>query len=960
MEIKQIFLKTRAEFGKQCIFDTWGPHMDEEIRPNPVAMADYITRTHCNVGVLHTKQFALHEAQTANGQTKSSGMFHFEGGWPREINPKDEETTARFRRRVEKDDEWAPKLRNLFQQMEHGVLQNGALNIYEQYFDDMVPTELVKPRDLRTLNVYENLQTPAESVNDISWSPDSGSKMVVSYYSELGTQPDYSNIVYIWQIDNPNEPWMTLKATSATLVSEFNPRDPSVLASGLMSGQVCSWDVRTGSTPVQTSHRQFSHRDATTTVKWITTKSNTEFFSGSTDGRAMWWDTRKLRKPTEILVFDLQTPNEPQIDRAIGVSSANFEPSVSTKFMFGLQNGVVISGSRKARTPAEKLAWTFDAHHGPVLAVDRNSFNPKIFLTVGDCIVRVWAEDAKDSSLVSTRFIKEDPVSGCWNKARHSIFYVTTRTGILTVWDLLVGLSEPILSVQICKEKLTAIAAHERGDLLAVGNSAGNVFLVESTEALYSFDKNDKNDFSLYLEGCSRFVKAIDTRLKEIKLTRTYVTEDESKSVLEVPRGKRKNKLMTKSQNRDKQKTQEDKLKNYRKKNRIIKKKRPKDEFDDLRIVEERFFEIVEKEKQKYEEDERLSTASKIISTIRKAVSRRKIDKDSIETMDEAEDVAAEIPAKKIAVAKKTKIVIPTTEVDLHVEQEKPMVEEPLPPQTEVIVESPTEEISKRKRRKRLMPVAFRLPRPCKVGVCKPDICCRGKLNTRHIESPAVVRFADRAARDRMKWTRDGIDMEKRSEDEVGARTPAERKVCETRQKKRESWTKLVRAYKRKASSAGTIRSLWEMTELPEELQGAARKAKREIREAKRSSETRTRVRKLAKRVLKTSATAAEKSREAPRGLQEKEKGWYPTKEVTPRSTTARILAARKGKRAVMMDPCTPWKPPSLLKDLQSLLGGPLPESIEEKTNPGMARIKELEAARGRVYPRISDFHSID
>lgn len=35
------------------------------------------------------------------------------------------------------------------QQMEHGILQNGALNIYEHYFDDMIPTELVKPRGLR-------------------------------------------------------------------------------------------------------------------------------------------------------------------------------------------------------------------------------------------------------------------------------------------------------------------------------------------------------------------------------------------------------------------------------------------------------------------------------------------------------------------------------------------------------------------------------------------------------------------------------------------------------------------------------------------------------------------------------------------------------------------------------------------------------------------------------------------
>lgn len=55
------------------------------------------------------------QAQTVGVQTKNSGMFHFEGGWPKEINPRDEETTARFRKRVEKDEAWAPKLRNLFQ-----------------------------------------------------------------------------------------------------------------------------------------------------------------------------------------------------------------------------------------------------------------------------------------------------------------------------------------------------------------------------------------------------------------------------------------------------------------------------------------------------------------------------------------------------------------------------------------------------------------------------------------------------------------------------------------------------------------------------------------------------------------------------------------------------------------------------------------------------------------------------
>lgn len=51
----------------------------------------------------------------------------------------------------------------------------------------------------RTVNVYEDPQIPMRPVNNISWSPDSGSKMVVSYCF-FGIEPDYSNIAYIWQI----------------------------------------------------------------------------------------------------------------------------------------------------------------------------------------------------------------------------------------------------------------------------------------------------------------------------------------------------------------------------------------------------------------------------------------------------------------------------------------------------------------------------------------------------------------------------------------------------------------------------------------------------------------------------------------------------------------------------------------------------------------------------------------
>lgn len=41
---------------------------------------------------------------------------------------------------------------------------------------------------------------------------------------------------------------------------EFNPRDHVVLTGGLMNGQVCYWDLRTGENPINTSHQYVSHR----------------------------------------------------------------------------------------------------------------------------------------------------------------------------------------------------------------------------------------------------------------------------------------------------------------------------------------------------------------------------------------------------------------------------------------------------------------------------------------------------------------------------------------------------------------------------------------------------------------------------------------------------------------------------------------------------------------------------
>lgn len=103
--------------------------------------------------------------------------------------------------------------------------------------------------------------------------------------------------------------------------------------------------------------------------------------------------------------------------------------------------------------------------------------------------------------------------------------------------------------------------------------------------------------------------------------------------------------------------------------------------------------------------------------------------------VEEEEEIKTKKLPKKISPSRRKAEIaeIPTTEIARDVEQEKAATEEPL--LAEAIAESSVEEISKKKRRKmapekrpkkRLKKrVIFRLRRPCKIGICKPDVCCR-------------------------------------------------------------------------------------------------------------------------------------------------------------------------------------------------------------------------------------------
>ena len=67
---------------------------------------------------------------------------------------------------------------------------------------------------------------------------------------------------------------------------------------------IAYWDLRKGQYPVDSSLIEKSHNDPVFGLSWIQSKSGSEFFSASTDGKCLWWDIRKLSEPTETLLID--------------------------------------------------------------------------------------------------------------------------------------------------------------------------------------------------------------------------------------------------------------------------------------------------------------------------------------------------------------------------------------------------------------------------------------------------------------------------------------------------------------------------------------------------------------------------------------------------------------------------------------------------------------------------------
>jgi len=116
--------------------------------------------------------------------------------------------------------------------------------------------------------------------------PDGGSKIAIAYCNLefQATLPDTPKESFIFHVEDPTVPNLTLHPPYFLVSVEYNPKDYNVVAGGCYNGQVCWWDVRQGGSPAATIGLQHCHADPVYKTIWLNAKTGAEFFTASTDG----------------------------------------------------------------------------------------------------------------------------------------------------------------------------------------------------------------------------------------------------------------------------------------------------------------------------------------------------------------------------------------------------------------------------------------------------------------------------------------------------------------------------------------------------------------------------------------------------------------------------------------------------------------------------------------------------
>ncbi len=273
MEIYHQYVRLRKQFGRHPKFTNEGAEMIADIRPNEEHAKQYIPRNPVITVTQCVPEMSEHEANTVAVILASKAMSHVEGGWPKDIDYSEAEHTIRYRKKVEKDEDYVRTVAMLGGEVEELVKQNNAVDIYQEYFVGVTADHSAEVPSVKTITVFKDPgQRYTRSASYVNWHPDGTVPKVVVSYSILQFQQQPHDMLtssYVWDVNNPNTPEYEMTPTSQICCSKFNLKDGNLIGAGQYNGQFSYYDMRKGTSPVETTPIDISHRDPIYDMAWL-------------------------------------------------------------------------------------------------------------------------------------------------------------------------------------------------------------------------------------------------------------------------------------------------------------------------------------------------------------------------------------------------------------------------------------------------------------------------------------------------------------------------------------------------------------------------------------------------------------------------------------------------------------------------------------------------------------------
>ncbi|XP_039498796.1 dynein intermediate chain 3, ciliary [Drosophila santomea] len=526
-----IYSRERRRFGRQCRFQDRNELM-VSVHPSGRQRLKYIMRNPSVQATQLSRQMALTIMETENVTLDQHGMYHYEGGWPKEVNTNDEEQTLRHRKKVERDDSWGEQVLDMIRTTMAVAEQNNTLNIYQNFFADL-PAELghdIRMRfRARVANVFHDLWLPGRQLRSIEWMPNNSRQFMTQYSNQfvkgerlrsvLDEPVGGTNGFFVWDVKNPLKPRISYDSKQPVSLAKICPKDENNMVGGTGLGQVCLWSTFKGGLTVRHCPLEVSHRETTSALCWVHSKSNTEFYSGSLDGSIKYWDTRDLKMPMQELLLEPEPQERQSRMDSHGVTVLEFEYTIPVRFIIGSDMGHVFVGNRKGMTPTETLLAHYQLFVGPVRTINRNPFFVKNFLVTGDWRARIWSEEVKDSP--STMYFRKSAqiVCGAWSTGRCSLFVTGDINGVVDFWDLLLHHRKPILSVDF-KVPIADVVFRPEGDLLAIALKNGDTHILTLDESMRQATGKEKALIAAMFEREIVRCKLLEARYDEVRLKR--------------------------------------------------------------------------------------------------------------------------------------------------------------------------------------------------------------------------------------------------------------------------------------------------------------------------------------------------------------------------------------------------------------------------------------------------------